>query len=341
MRLNINRNKAKDRYFAAEYIYSVTDEQIKEALNDKNIDVRNVFLKRFVSAKSIAAQQKSVDDGGFINKYIDSAFKSGAAEQMIGVLNADLKITETQLDVGLKSESVSLRRLCSNIKYIDFTPKQIEDGLTDIDSMVRYKFALLSQYTPTRFQIERGLLDKNPLVRWAFSRRIDAIHSLTQYQIKRGLADKDKYVRAEFFRNSCIIFNDTNPNQVEIGLTDISPEVRRVVSQIDWVKFTPEQINRGLGDKDDEVRVLFSKRTDFTPNKAQIDKGIRDSYHMVIYNFLHRDDITLTTDQIEYSLTHESLEIQAKIKERKEYSEHYKKSKDTVEPRKQLIYSAN
>lgn len=76
------------------------------------------------------------------------------------------------------------------------TEKEIEQGLTDKDWNVRWRFAHHTNYTPTPAQVERGLTDEDWMVRRMFARRND--FTLTPAQIERGLGDENWQVRGIF-----------------------------------------------------------------------------------------------------------------------------------------------
>ena len=73
-------------------------------------------------------------------------------------------------------------------------PEVIEWGLTHKQASVRCDYAGRINYTLTLEQLERGLADENSRVRWKFATRQD----LTPQQIKYGFTHKDASVRSIF-----------------------------------------------------------------------------------------------------------------------------------------------
>lgn len=103
--------------------------------------------------------------------------------------------TLRDIETGLSSPDVSVRRKFAQSLESSATPEQIERGLLDEDSEVRIAFISSCGFQPTPAQIERGLTDEDGEVRFWFVTH-PAIE-LSPEQIQRGLKDEYSLIPLE------------------------------------------------------------------------------------------------------------------------------------------------
>lgn len=179
------------------------------------------------------------------------------------------------------------------------TRGEIESGLTSADVSVRRQFAESREYTLTPAQIERGLQDGDSAVRVAFMYRTR--RSLTPEQQERGMTDECAEVRryATLFENC-----EPTPFQLEHALKDANPDIRCNMAHRFSDQFTPEQMERGLTDENGEVRAVFAPVC-YQPTPEQLERGLTDEFEEVRYWFVLNANVELSPAQIQRGLKDE------------------------------------
>lgn len=232
--------------------------------------------------------------------------------------------TPREIENGLTSTDVSVRRQFATSLESKATPEQIARGILDDDSAVRVSFMRAAyssrecslfaslprafQKTPrkpvysssARFsftpeQLERVLTDTSDEVRmYAMSLLIENF-APTSAQLERWLIDKNQAIRCDAVNH----FGDQlTPEQIERGLLDdeinVRAEFAAVRSENDEDQFTPEQIERGLTDEDEEVRMGFIDNDDVVLSPKQIQRGLKDSSIWIQLEIASRYNCELT-----------------------------------------------
>ena len=185
------------------------------------------------------------------------------------------------------------------------TRRDIEKGLASPDVNVRREFAKSIESSATPEQILRGILDEDSRVRQSFMQAAYSSRSrfsFTPDQLERVLSDESAEVR----RYATLSENwEPTPGQLERGLLDESPEIRVNMVERFGAQLTPEQTERGLLDEDSAVRIAFASTGWFQLTPIQIERGLTDEDGEVRFWFATNPAIELTPEQIQRGLKDE------------------------------------
>jgi ferredoxin len=150
--------------------------------------------------------------------------------ELAALARLDSKITQKQIDVGLRSKNENVRlkilNLC-NAKTLK--PAQIENCLSDASEKIRALIARIGTLTPD--QIERALCDQSQKVRYAILCRPDFIPD--HAQLNRGLKDRAKEIQQVFSKrfsvdgDQVIIAAKRDIHTVLIELSEIKTWTKR------------------------------------------------------------------------------------------------------------------
>lgn len=200
--------------------------------------------------------------------------------------------TEEMIVQGLSDEDVVIRRhAASHLETINCSPETRSIALSDPDREVRRRASLMGvQFTPA--QIELGLTDEFHQVRLNFARY--TLYTPTDAQLERGLKDHSSQVKTAFFHRDDI---KLTPHQIARGLACKTAEVRWAIASKN-IKFTAIQIDSGLQDSDPGVREAFASNLNFVPSEEQILRALNAADLDVIAAFILRKDIHLTKEYI-------------------------------------------
>lgn len=271
-------------------------------------------------------------DGVFANWY-SGEIEAPLSDEVKRNSDGDEVAVERTLKLGFQdgiliSEDVIL-------KY-PLTLGEIERGLTSTEVSVRRQFAESRDYTPTVEQIERGMLDEDGLVRMLFTMHARRVRfPFTPEQLERALTDKNKNIRdyvTSFHECKFTLF------QLERALKDESPRVRGNIAMYFGEQLKSEQIARGLLDKESNVRAEFaavrSENLEDQFTAEQIERGLTDEDEEVRMGFVDNEDVVLSPEQIQRGLKDPSIWIQLEIAARYNCELH---QAPTIDPADQTI----
>lgn len=192
---------------------TLTEEQIKRGLNDKNNKVMVSFINRYGTLKCI--------DATMVERML-----TGAEEVRRAIVAKDgIVFTQDQANRGLIDTNMQVRANFVAHNHDKLTDEQIENALIDEEPLVRETAAMYigsQQITPE--QIERGLKDIDERVRLVFIERSD--FTLNKMQIDRALKDDSQWVRLALLNRKGIAITQ---DQVRYLLEDSSFDIVRAV----------------------------------------------------------------------------------------------------------------
>lgn len=229
------------------------------------------------------------------------------------------------------------------------TEEEIENGLASPDLEIRKKFAVDKRFRLTKSQIERGLKDKSPIIRYIFASRYsdmrnhqDGDEQLTSVQFRRGLKDPNDSVRAVFARNNKFtskedmddIMQDQSA-EVKMALT-YNPSIRATTPEVEEIvriykemleltstaamfasheRKKNKNIYKGMiNDLHSHFKNLSINIEFYKLNAYELERGLTSHLKNIrkifaYYAYMHRGDFILTQGQLDRGLTDEDAFI--------------------------------
>lgn len=210
--------------------------------------------------------------------------------------------SKNQVEIGLSDRESQVRYVWA--ERMDFKPtfEQVERGLTDTDQFIRVKWAERMDFTPTPAQVERGLTDVDREVRNAWAFRDGYEPTYEQYMRCFGFLD-DHIVGDKMSKRLCLSTVIPTPAQVESYLTYTSSSCCGILYRSN-ITISVDQVERALTSPDAEIRFACARRG-FTPTSEQIERGLTDADIEVRKVWIEKakqlNNSTLSLDNADYT----------------------------------------
>lgn len=206
-----------------------------------------------------------------------------------------------------------------------FTPAEIEAGLSSKDWNTRLKFAELRTFTPTQAQINRAIVDPNHVVMGEFISRKDVI--LTPKQINDGLTDHNPIVRRYFVgsyhenigtEKSLNLLNDPDKIVRELAVYRLERFNIPFAKAISPKMLEKLLISRSTLTKMRTIQAMFDEQVEVSENRLHSLLNSKSEISFCTWHSILRNlNSSLPSDLFEFALEHDDsfyIDVLAKHK---------------------------